>query len=97
MNNLAALVPSLARLLIPAVDNADRLQEWITTADEANLPHVHSFTRGLRLDQAAVHTALTSEYHNGGTQGVNTKNKLINRQMHGRTGLHLLRHRILLR
>ncbi|GAA4238078.1 hypothetical protein GCM10022254_52470 [Actinomadura meridiana] len=96
MNSLAALVRGFARLLVPAVDNADRLQEWITTAEEANLPYMHSFIRGLRLDQAAVHAALTREYHNGGTEGVNTKTKLIKRQMYGRPGFRLLRHRILL-
>ncbi|NDU75165.1 ISL3 family transposase [Actinomadura sp. DSM 109109] len=96
MSTLAALVRSFARLLAPAADNADRLQEWISAAEEVNLPHVHSFIRGLRLDQTAVCAALTSEYHNGGTEGVYTKTKLIKRQMYGRAGFHLLRHRILL-
>jgi transposase len=96
MGRLTRLVRAFAQLLIPADDNADRLQEWISTAEEANLPHIHSFVRGLRLDQDAVRAALTSEYHNGGTEGVNTKTKLIKRQMHGRAGFHLLRHRILL-
>jgi transposase len=40
--------------------------------------------------------ALTLPYHNGGTEGVNTKTKRIMRQMHGRAGFALLRHRILL-
>jgi transposase len=96
MSQLAALVRVFAQLLIPADDNGDRLEEWISTAEEVNLPHVHSFVRGLRLDQDAVHAALTSEYHNGGTEGVNTKTKLIKRQMYGRAGFRLLRHRILL-
>ncbi|GAB3809543.1 hypothetical protein GCM10027605_45070 [Micromonospora zhanjiangensis] len=38
---------------------------------------------------------LTYPFHNGGTEGVNTKNKLIKRQMYGRAGFALLRHRIL--
>nr|WP_192764531.1 ISL3 family transposase [Actinomadura algeriensis] len=96
MSALAALVRAFARLLVPAADNTDRLQEWITAAEEENLPHVHSFIRGLRLDQNAVCAALTSEYHNGGPEGVNTKTKLIKRQMYGRAGFRLLRHRILL-
>jgi hypothetical protein len=96
MNQLAALVRIFAQLLTPADDNGDRLEKWISTAVEANLPHVHSFVRGLRLDQDAVRAALTSEYHNGGTEGVNTKTKLIKRQMYGRAGFDLLRHRILL-
>jgi hypothetical protein len=72
--------PRLA--LTPADGNAGRLQEWINTAEQANLPHVHA--------------ALTSRHHNGGTEGVNTKTKLIKRQMYGRAGFRLLRHRILL-
>jgi hypothetical protein len=40
--------------------------------------------------------ALTHPFHNGGTEGVNTKTKLIKRQMYGRAGFALLRHRILL-
>ena len=77
-------------------DNGDRLEEWINTAEQADLPQVHSFIRGLRLYQDAVHAALTSRYHNGGTEGVNTKTKLIKRQMYGRADFRLLRHRILL-
>lgn len=96
MSALAALVRAFARLLVPATNNADRLQEWISTAEKANLPNVHSFIRGLRLDLDAVRAALTSDYHNGGTEGVNTKTKLIKRQMYGRAGFHLLRHRVLL-
>lgn len=44
----------------------------------------------------AVHAALTHPHHNGGTEGVNTKAKLIKRQMHGGAGFTLPRHRILL-
>ncbi|MDP9841624.1 transposase [Streptosporangium lutulentum] len=35
-------------------------------------------------------------FHNGGTEGVNTKTKRVMRQMRGRAGFTLLRHRILL-
>jgi transposase len=96
MRHLDSLVRAFARLLSPADGNGDRLQEWISAAQEVNLPHVHSFIRGLRLDHDAVRAALTSKYHNGGAEGVNTKTKLIKRQMYGRAGFRLLRHRILL-
>lgn len=39
---------------------------------------------------------LTLPDHNGRTEGVNTRTKRIKRQMHGRAGFDLLRHRILL-
>jgi transposase len=55
---------------------------------------VHSFTRGLDLDIQAATAALTLPHHNGRTEGVNTK--MIKRQMYGRAGFTLLRHRILL-
>jgi transposase len=43
-----------------------------------------------------VNAALTLPYSIGPTEGVNTKTKRIARQMHGRAGFTLLRHRILL-
>ena len=52
--------------------------------------------RGLDLDTQAVIAAVTLPFHNGRTEGVNTKTKMIKRQMCGRAGFTLLRHRILL-
>jgi len=45
------------------------------------LPHLHAFTRGLDIDKNAVRAALTLPFHNGWTEGVNTKTKRITRQM----------------
>ena len=39
--------------------------------------------------------ALTMPHHNGRTEGVNTKTKMIQRQMYGRAGFSLLRLRVL--
>jgi transposase len=44
----------------------------------------------------AVSAAVTLPHHNGRTEGVNTKTKMIKRQMYGRADFTLLRHRILL-
>jgi transposase len=96
MTALAGLVRSFADLLTPDPGNARRLQKWITAARAADLPHVHAFTRGLDLDSQAATAALTLPHHNGRTEGVNTKTKMIKRQMYGRAGFSLLRHRILL-
>ncbi|MBB4940636.1 transposase [Streptosporangium album] len=96
MIELAGLVRGFADLLQPRDGNAGRLNARITTARAADLPHLHAFTRGLDQDRDAVRAALTLPYHNGGTEGVNTKTKRIMRQMHGRAGFTLLRHRILL-
>jgi transposase len=96
MTALSDLVHAFAELLRPTPDNDERLDAWITAARAADLPHLHAFTRGLDQDKDAVRAAVTLPYHNGGTEGVNTKTKRIMRQMHGRAGFELLRHRILL-
>ena len=96
MNALASLIRSFAAMLDPDPGNEDRLQQWITGARAAGLPHLHSFTRGLDLDIKAATAALTLPHHNGRTEGVNNKTKMIKRQMYGRAGFDLLRHRILL-
>jgi transposase len=57
---------------------------------------VHSFARGIDQETDAVIAAVTLGHHNGRTEGVNTKTKLLKRQMYGRAGIDLLRHRILL-
>jgi transposase len=61
-----------------------------------DLPGVHAFTRGLHPAMAAATAAVTLPFHNGRTERVNTKTKMIKRQIYGRAGLTLLRHRILL-
>lgn len=96
MTVLSGLVRTFAALLDPAEGNDARLVEWMATARAADLPHVHAFTRGLEIDLAAVRAAVTTPFHNGRTEGVNNKTKLIKRQMYGRAGFALLRHRILL-
>lgn len=80
----------------PTVGNDAKLTAWITDVRAVNLPYLHAFANGLELDRAAVDTALTLPRHNGRTEGVNTRTKRIMRQMHGRAGFPLLRHRILL-
>ena len=96
MTSLATLVRSFAALLKPDPANEAKLKDWTETARACDLPNVHAFTRGLDLDTRAVIAAVTLPFHNGRTEGVNTKTKMIKRQMYGRAGFTLLRHRILL-
>jgi hypothetical protein len=70
---VAGLIRSFATLLAPDSGNNTRLIQWMTDACAADLPHVHSFTRGLDLDTQTARAALTMPYHNGRTEGVNTK------------------------
>ncbi len=96
MTALAGLVGDFAALLAPTAGNELRLTGWIDQARGEDLPHLHAFTRGLELDRDAVNATLTCPFHNGRTEGVNTKTKAIKRQLHGRAAFPLLRHRILL-
>ncbi|MET9400910.1 ISL3 family transposase [Kitasatospora sp. NPDC002965] len=96
MTELACLTSEFARLLTPAEGNGAKLTDWIATVRAADLPQLDSFANGLELDRAAIDAGLTLPYSNGRTEGVNTRTKRIMRQMHGRAGFPLLRHRILL-
>lgn len=96
MTALASLVRGFAALPTPAAGNDVKLTEWIAQARAVDLPHLRSLTNGLEMDRSAVDGAVTLPYHNGRTEGVNTRTKRIMRQMHGRAGFNLLRHRILL-
>jgi transposase len=96
MTSLTGLVGDFAALLRPDPVNEAKLKDWAETAHAADLPSLHSFARGLDLDAQAVIATVTLPFHNGRTEGVNTKTKMIKRQMYGRAGFTLLRHRILL-
>ncbi|MFF7648238.1 MULTISPECIES: ISL3 family transposase [Streptomyces] len=96
MTALADLIRGFAALLKPGEGNDVKLTEWITATRAVDLPYLRSFTNGLEIDRLAVDAGLTLPYHNGRTEGVNTRTKRIMRQMHGRAGFDLLRHRILL-
>ena len=51
---------------------------------------------GLEQDSAAVRSALTTPWSSGQAEGQITRLKLLKRQMYGRAGFDLLRHRTLL-
>ncbi|GAA3203884.1 ISL3 family transposase [Dactylosporangium siamense] len=72
------------------------LDAWMATVDADDLPALHGFVHGLRMDLPAVVAGLTLPYSNGPIEGANTKVKFLKRQMYGRAGFALLRQRILL-
>jgi transposase len=96
MSTLAGQVRDFAVLLRPTAGNAAALSDWITRTFDADLPFLHSYASGLQRDRAAADNAITLPHHNGRTEGINNKIKLIKRQMYGRAGHPLLRQRILL-
>jgi transposase len=72
------------------------LDDWITAADASDLPALHSFTHGLKLDPDAVRNGLTLPWNSGKVEGNVNRLKMLKRQMYGRAGLPLLRKRVLL-
>jgi hypothetical protein len=72
------------------------LEGWMRAVEASDLPALHGFVRGLRKDLPAVIAGLSLPYSNGTAEGVNTKVKLLKRQIYGRAGFALLRRRILL-
>jgi transposase len=70
-------------------------QRNFVTVDTDDLPHLHSFTNGLRRDLDAVVNGLTLHHNSGPVEGIVNKIKTIKRQMFGRANLDLLRVRVL--
>jgi hypothetical protein len=57
MTQLAASIRDFAQLLTPRSGNTNQLAHWIIQVRAADLPHLHSFTRGLNRDHDAVNAA----------------------------------------
>lgn len=72
-----------------------RLECWLAQVAKSDLPELQQFARGVQRDKAAVQAGLTWEINNGQVEGQVTKIKLIKRQMYGKAGFALLRHRVL--
>jgi transposase len=73
-----------------------RLDAWLAAVDaDPGQPELYSFTTGIRQDHDAVRNAVTLTWNSGPVEGLNTKTKLIKRQMYGRASFPLLRKRIL--
>jgi transposase len=72
------------------------LAAWLADARSSGVRATETFAAGLEQDGAAVRSALTTPWSNGQAEGQVTRLKLLKRQMYGRAGLDLLRHRTLL-
>jgi transposase len=86
----------LVVLLIPVRVKDDRLTQWIAAVGTAGLPHLHGLCNGLELDRAAVSAGFALPRRNGRSEGVDVRTEKVLRQLHGRAGCGLFRHRILL-
>ena len=72
------------------------LENWLTAIEAGDQPRLHSFARGIRLDQEAVTAGLALPYSSGPLEGRNCKTKHIKRLMYGRANFDLLRKMALL-
>lgn len=73
----------------------ERLDTWLASIHESDLPELESFAHGVEQDKAAVQAGLTLLINNGQTEGHVTRIKLIKRMMYGKAGFALLRQRVL--
>jgi hypothetical protein len=95
LNELAGHVTGFAKILTQRLPC--RLDDWLAAVEAApGQPELHSFARGIRRDYQAVRNALTMPWSSGRVEGLNTRTKLLERQMYGRASFPLLRKRILL-
>lgn len=75
---------------------ASDLLPWLEELEATGFPEFQRFADGLRRDLSAVLAGIESPYSNGRTEGFVNKLKTVKRQMYGRAGAPLLRHRLLL-
>lgn len=71
---------------------AEALDGWLTRAEVTSLK---GSAVSLRRDLAAVRAALSSRWSTSPVEGQISRLKTIKRQMYGRAGFDLLRHRVL--
>ena len=94
LNATAGHVTAFAEMMTGR--HGERLPAWLAAVDLDDLPSLHSFTPGIRLDQPAVTNGLTLAQSSGAVEGNVCRVKALKRQMFGRASLDLLRKRILL-
>jgi transposase len=96
---LAGYVAGFAEILTGhhGARGAGLLDHWMAAVDADTAQRdLHSFTHGIGQDHQAVRNAMTLPWSSGPVEGLNTRTKLIKRQMYGRARFPLLRKRILI-
>lgn len=73
----------------------DRLDDWLTEAEQSGIKVLRNFAIGLRRDYDAVRAALCYEWSSGQVEGQINRLKLLKREMYGRANFDLLRKRVL--
>jgi transposase len=70
--------------------------EWLSCAEQADLPGINRFVNGVTADLDAVTAGLSLPFSSGPVEGNVNRIKMLKRQMYGRAGFDLLRKRVLL-
>jgi hypothetical protein len=99
LETLAGHVTAFAKMLTRRAGDhpGAGLDDWLAAAGNSpGQPELASFATGIRRDYQAVRNALTLPWSSGPVEGLNTRTKLLERQMYGRASFPLLRKRILL-
>jgi transposase len=73
----------------------DRLDDWLTRAEQDQAPEMRGLATSLRRDQAAIRAALELPWSTSPVEGQINRLKTIKRQMYGRANFDLLRKRVL--
>jgi len=74
---------------------AHQFPDWLQACQTSNIPEFVNLALGMKKDQEAIQTALSSEWSNGQTEGQANRLKLLKRQMYGRANFDLLTARFL--
>jgi transposase len=68
-----------------------QLGEWLTRAEQADLPGISRFVSGVTADLDAVTAGLSLPFSSGPVEGNVNRIKMLKRQMYGRASFDLLR------
>ena len=104
LNRLRAAHPalteaiSLAEAFIAMIRTRapERLDPWLTQAQDSALPAFRNFAKKLDDEHAAILAAVTLPWSTGQVEGQINRLKMIKRQMFGRAGFDLLNRRFML-
>ncbi len=89
-HDFAPSLLALVRQRCPA-----HLDGWIHACAAGSVSALQNFASGLRREQAAIRTALSTPWSTGPVEGQSTRLPCIKRQMYGRANFDLLRLRVL--
>jgi transposase len=87
LDALAGHVTAFAKMLTRRAGDhpGAGLDDWLAAAGNSpGQPELASFANGIRRDYQAVRNAMTMPWNSGRVEGLNTRTKLIKRQMYGR-------------